>query len=82
MVSPIVKELLLEPANSELVKRGNHIRALRVEGKPTVPSNMAEELLTNPFVRADQEPLQIAVGMPGSDPVAVFAEVRTRKDNF
>jgi hydroxyacylglutathione hydrolase len=74
--------LSVEPANSELVKRGNHIRALRVEGKPTVPSNMAEELLTNPFVRADQEPLQIAVGMPGSDPVAVFAEVRTRKDNF
>ena len=74
--------LSVEPANSTLVSRGNQIRALRAEGKPTVPSTMGDELATNPFVRADQEALQIAVGMPGSDPVAVFAEVRTRKDNF
>ncbi|MBT3787053.1 MAG: hydroxyacylglutathione hydrolase [Alphaproteobacteria bacterium] len=74
--------LSVEPANSTLVSRGNQIRALRAEGKPTVPSTMGDELATNPFVRADQEALQIAVGMPGSDPVSVFAEVRTRKDNF
>ena len=37
---------------------------------------------TNPFLRADVPAVQRAVGMPGGDPVAVFAEVRHRKDVF
>ena len=72
----------VEPDNADLAKRGDEIRALRADGKPTVPSRIGEELATNPFVRADQADLQAAIGMTGADPVAVFAEVRTRKDNF
>ena len=74
--------LTVEPDNSDLLSRADEIRALRGEGKPTVPSELGQELATNPFVRADQDALQAAVGMAGADPVAVFAEVRTRKDNF
>jgi hydroxyacylglutathione hydrolase len=74
--------LSVEPANDALLKRGDEIRALRADGKPTVPSIIGDELATNPFMRADQAALQDAIGMSGSDPVAVFAEVRTRKDNF
>jgi len=34
------------------------------------------------FLRADVPAIQRAVGMMGGDPVAVFAEVRHRKDVF
>ena len=35
-----------------------------------------------PFLRADVPAVQRAVGMMGGDPIAVFAEVRHRKDIF
>lgn len=73
--------LTVESGNQELQARGQAIRDLRSAGKPTVPSLMADELATNPFLRADQPELQAAVGMAGADAAAVFAEVRTRKDN-
>ena len=43
---------------------------------------LGEEKQTNPFLRADKPSVQKAVGMPGGDPVQVFAEVRHRKDVF
>jgi hydroxyacylglutathione hydrolase len=43
---------------------------------------LAQERATNPFLRADRPELAKAVGLPASDPVAVFAEIRRRKDNF
>ena len=57
-----------EPDNQALAARAAEIDALRAAGKPTVPTTMAVEMETNPFVRA------------GS--AARFAEVRTAKDNF
>jgi len=73
--------LTVEPENRELVARAHRVDAMRAEGKPTVPGTMGEELLTNPFLRADQPALQAAAGAPG-DPVATFASIRKRKDNF
>jgi hydroxyacylglutathione hydrolase len=40
------------------------------------------EKATNPFLRADVTAVSEAVGLSADDPVAVFAEVRLRKDNF
>lgn len=57
-----------EPDNAALKARAAEIDALRADGKPTVPTTIALELETNPFLRA------------GS--AARFAEVRTAKDNF
>ena len=47
-----------------------------------MPILLGEEKETNPFLRADKPAVQKAVGMPGGDPVKVFAEVRHRKDVF
>ena len=58
------------------------IDAARARGEATVPSLLGEEKATNPFLRADVPAVQKAVGMPGGDPVTVFAEVRHRKDVF
>ncbi len=72
----------VDPGNAALAARAERIDALRAEGKPTIPSTMAEECATNPFLRADDPAIAAAVGLPATDPVAVFAEIRRRKDNF
>ena len=58
------------------------IAALRERGEPTIPTTIGVEKATNPFLRADVPEVQAAVGMAGADPVAVFAEIRGRKDRF
>jgi hydroxyacylglutathione hydrolase len=73
--------LTVEPKNADLVARARRIDALRAEGKSTVPASLAEELATNPFLRADLPALQAEAGAPG-DAVATFAAIRHRKDNF
>lgn len=72
----------VDPDNPALQQRLRDIAAARAEGKPTVPSTLALELATNPFLRAGDPGLQAHLGMAGADPAEVFAEIRTRKDNF
>lgn len=74
--------MTVDPENAALAARTAEIDRLRADGIPTVPSTLAEELATNPFLRADDAGVAAAVGMSGGDPVAVFAEVRGRKDRF
>lgn len=72
----------VDPSNAALRKRLAGIEAARAAGKPTVPSTMAEERATNPFLRADDPQVAEAVGMKGADADAVFTELRERKNNF
>ncbi|MBL6958854.1 MAG: hydroxyacylglutathione hydrolase [Rhodospirillales bacterium] len=74
--------ITVEPDNPALNARYDQIIALREAGKPTVPSTMGEEKQANPFLRADQTVLLEAAGLSGADPVAAFADIRQRKDNF
>jgi hydroxyacylglutathione hydrolase len=74
--------LTVETDNDKLLRRSAAIDLARSKGEATVPSLLGEEKSTNPFLRADVPSVQRAVGMPGGDPVAVFAEVRHRKDVF
>lgn len=72
----------VDPDNSALAERTEQVNAARSVGEATVPSLLSDELATNPFLRAADPGLQAAIGMPGADPVAVFAELRRRKDAF
>lgn len=74
--------LSVDGGNPDLVRRAEEIDRLREQGKPTVPSFLGQEVATNPFLRADDPELAENVGLAGSAPVEVFAEVRHRKDNF
>jgi len=74
--------LTLEPGNPALSERMAQVRALRGAGRPTVPSLLAEEKATNPFLRPESLEIQKALGLSGADPVRVFAETRRRKDVF
>ena len=57
-----------EPANPAIADRLAAVTALREAGRATVPTTVAEELATNPFVRAAD--------------VADFARLRAWKDSF
>jgi len=72
--------LTIEPGNLMLQSRAAHIYALRAEGKPTVPTTIALELATNPFLRADEPGVREGVAMPDAEPADVFAELRERKN--
>lgn len=72
----------VDPNNLALRTRESEVKTKRQNGEPTVPSRLGDELAANPFLRADQPDLQAALGMAGADPVAVFTEVRQRKDSF
>lgn len=74
--------LTVDGGNDALVRRSGEVDRLRAAGMPTVPTNVAIERATNPFLRARDPMLQAAVGKAGADPVEVFAEVRRRKDRF
>ncbi len=74
--------LTLDPGNAALQARANEAARLRREGRPTVPAIMESERAANPFLRADDPLIARAAGIETADPVAVFAEVRRRKDNF
>lgn len=70
----------IEPDNAALKARIAEVGRLRAAGQPTLPTTLAEELKTNPFLRAAESSVQTSVGMKGADPAAVFTEIRQRKD--
>jgi hydroxyacylglutathione hydrolase len=74
--------LTIEPHNPALRARADEVVKLCSAGRPTIPSTIASEQLTNPFLRADTAGVAEAVGLPDAPPVQVFAAVRARKDKF
>jgi len=78
--------MTLEPNNPKLAEKMKKVRSLRSQGLSTVPSTMAEELETNPFLRWHsgeiQENLKREFPNLPTDPVSVFARVRQLKDQF
>ena len=72
----------LDPGNAALQARIARVATARAENRATVPSRLAGELATNPFLRADTPALRQATGMPNAAAAAVFAEIRARKDRF
>lgn len=77
---------LLEPSNRALAARRGEVGRLRGAGQPSVPTTIAIEKATNPFLRADQPELVASVrervSAAAADPVSVFAATRRLKDEF
>ncbi|MDJ0628011.1 MAG: hydroxyacylglutathione hydrolase [Rhodobacter sp.] len=74
--------LTIEPDNPALQARAEATNAAVETGRPTVPSTLAEEKATNPFLRAGLSEVKAAIGMDGRADAEVFAEIRRRKDAF
>lgn len=80
----------VEPDSSALRSRCAAANALRAELRPTVPSSIGLELATNPFLRC-QTPSVMAAAQARqgaqddpqiANPAAIFAAIRTWKDQF
>ncbi|WP_036258932.1 hydroxyacylglutathione hydrolase [Methylocapsa aurea] len=72
--------LTIDPDNATLKKRAQEVADLRAADAFTLPTTIAIELETNPFLRAGDPEVQAAIGMRGADPAAVFAALRERKN--
>ncbi|MGD8310123.1 MAG: hydroxyacylglutathione hydrolase C-terminal domain-containing protein, partial [Chromatiales bacterium] len=74
----------VEPESPRLRERIAESRRLRAAGRPTVPSTLAEELETNPFLRVAVPQVRRAAeayaGRALADDADAFAVVRGWKD--
>ncbi|EPE95665.1 hydroxyacylglutathione hydrolase [Rhizobium grahamii] len=74
--------LTIDPDNQRLISRAAEIEALRAENKFTIPTTLALEKETNPFLRAADPAIRRNLLMETKTNEEVFAEIRRRKDNF
>lgn len=78
--------LTMEPNNPKIRERLVAVQELRAREQFTVPSQLKDELETNPFLRweSDEIKANLSGRFPGhgTDPVSVFAKVRELKDAY
>ncbi len=74
--------MTIESDNPELISRIGAIETARAAGQPTVPSTLADETATNPFLRAHLPHMKAAMNMKDATDAEVFGEIRRRKDAF
>jgi hydroxyacylglutathione hydrolase len=76
----------VEPDNAALAERESADARARRESRPTLPSTIAREKATNPFLRVTQpaviESANKYLGRRVSDPAGVFAALRQWKNQF
>ncbi|MEZ4394881.1 MAG: hydroxyacylglutathione hydrolase [Polyangiales bacterium] len=71
----------LLPGDDAVAARLASVRALRAEGRPSVPAPLGVERETNPFLRCGDPSLRAALGS-ADDRAATFAAARARRDVF
>ena len=72
--------LTVDRENLALQQRFEQVQVARHHDQPTIPSLLSLEKQTNPFLRWDQENVQLA--MNSSDPIQTFARLRGLRDHF
>jgi hydroxyacylglutathione hydrolase len=77
--------LQVEPDNADLQARAQTVRNLRSNGKITLPTSLAEEIATNPFMRTRENSVVKAARQldPEAGPgITTMAAIRAWKDRF
>lgn len=78
--------LALDPDNVNLALRKHDVERCLADGRPSLPSNMAQECATNPFLRCDSPAIQSAAmamaPFEGNHPASVFCAIRKLKNLF
>lgn len=78
--------MAVEPSNDTIAQRYEVIDAALKSGQASVPSNLAAERLTNPFLRVQEDAVRRAAEQHAKqslpDAAAVFATLRRWKDSF
>jgi hydroxyacylglutathione hydrolase len=78
--------LTLDPGNPDLLQRAQEVERQLGRGLPSLPSTIATELATNPFLRCGTPAIRAAAGkragMAESDPLSVFCTIRELRNTF
>lgn len=77
--------LAVEPDNPAVRERVARVAALRAAGQPSVPSTLADEKASNPFLRCAEPAVvdaALAHGAVDRSPTAVFAALRAWRNVF
>ncbi|TCK08862.1 hydroxyacylglutathione hydrolase [Marinobacterium mangrovicola] len=76
----------VEPDNADIHAVTENAKKLRENGRPTLPSDLAQELKINPFMRSSEKPVAAAAekhaGKPLTSETEILASLRQWKDNF
>lgn len=76
----------VEPHNPDIAERLAEVTRLRSENRISLPSNLALERRTNPFIRTNEtsvkEKADERTGTSNQSPSAIFAALRAWKDKF
>jgi hydroxyacylglutathione hydrolase len=76
----------VEPLNTQIAERLSEVRSLRAQGAISLPSNMALELATNPFLRAHEQAVKDKIDQRDNcqhaNTEAVFTSLRAWKNQF
>lgn len=76
----------VEPGNVDIAERLAQVTQWRNENRISLPSNLALELLTNPFIRTNEtsvkEKADERTGTHNQSPSEIFAALRAWKDKF
>ncbi|MDY0190495.1 MAG: hydroxyacylglutathione hydrolase [Desulfuromonas sp.] len=72
----------IEPHSVVVREKLRAVQVQRERGEATIPVRLAEELVTNPFLRTDDLALRQAMKLEDASSLEVFTELRKRKDRF
>jgi hydroxyacylglutathione hydrolase len=70
----------IEPENQALADRLKKIEAQRAKGEPTLPTSVALEKQTNPFLRTQSAAIRSRLGLAGAPDWKVLARLRELKN--
>jgi hydroxyacylglutathione hydrolase len=74
--------LTLEPNNRALRERQLETLALREKNLPSLPSSIAQELATNPFLRCDSIEIQTTINAKNKTKLDVFSKIRELRNHY
>jgi len=74
--------LTLEPGNASLIKRQQDAKALITSGQPTLPSSLALELATNPFLRCHMPEIQASLHTENTNLLQTFSAMRALRNSY
>jgi hydroxyacylglutathione hydrolase len=74
--------LTLEPKNQDLLNRQQHVFQLRKANLASLPSTIALELNTNPFLRCNQISIIKNAGVIATDELSVFTRIRSLRNHY
>lgn len=74
--------LTLEPHNAALIARHHHTLALRRQQQASLPSTIALELATNPFLRCNSQEIKSTTSLDNATSLQVFSAIRELKNHY